>query len=229
MRHFLPSLASLVILLALAGWARAAIEHADVTGGRLKGEVADGIASFKGVPFAAPPVGALRWKAPQPVLAWSRTRNANTFAPACVVWIHGGGSKSGMSWEDVSHGTKLAPEGVVLVTIAYRFGAIGFLAYPELTRESGKSSGNYGLMGVVAPLKWVHANIAQFGGDASRVTIFGGTAGGVAVSLLADAPAAEGSTGSRQLPDVEGLRAWGAHIQCATPMSAGRFLYEDVC
>jgi para-nitrobenzyl esterase len=69
-----------------------------------------------------------------------------------------------MSWERLSEGTQLAPQGVVLVTIAYRLGAIGFLAHPDLTRENGKSSGNYGLLDVVAALKWVQANIAQFGG-----------------------------------------------------------------
>ena len=84
MRHYLSSLASIVILSAVVGSARAAIESADVTGGRLKGEVTNGIASFKGVPFAAPPVGALRWRAPQPVVEWSGTRNANTLAPACA-------------------------------------------------------------------------------------------------------------------------------------------------
>ncbi|MEA3139325.1 MAG: para-nitrobenzyl esterase [Gammaproteobacteria bacterium] len=219
------SLATLVLLVARAGSAHAAIEIADVTGGRLKGEMAQGIALFKGVPFAAPPVGTLRWKAPQPVIPWSGTRDASTFAPACVqpwnaepkpisedclylnvwtaaamskerrpvmVWIHGGGFKGGMSWEELSNGSKLAPEGVVLVTIAYRLGAMGFLAHPDLTRESGKSSGNYGLLDIVAALKWVRTNIAQFGGDPSRVTIFGGSAGGIAVSLLAGAPAAKG-------------------------------------
>jgi para-nitrobenzyl esterase len=213
------------MLIAIVGSAGAAAEFTDVTGGRLKGEVANGIASFKGVPFAAPPVGALRWKAPQSVIAWSGTRNANVFAPACIqpwsgdsapisedclylnvwtaaaapkerrpvmVWIHGGGFKGGMSWEPLSNGSKLAAEGVVLVTIAYRLGAIGFLAHPELTRENGRSSGNYGLLDVVAALQWVQSNIARFGGDPTRVTIFGGSAGGIAVSLLAGAPAAKG-------------------------------------
>jgi para-nitrobenzyl esterase len=219
------SLVILIVLFSVAGQVHAAIEFADVTGGRLKGEIERGIATFKGVPFAAPPVGALRWKAPQPVVAWNATRKANTFAPGCVqpwdaepgrisedclylnvwtaaatskerrpvmVWIHGGGFTSGMSWEALSSGSKLAPQGIVLVTIAYRLGAIGFLAHPELTRESGRGSGNYGLLDIVAALEWVHANIPQFGGDPSRVTIFGGSAGGIAVSLLAGAPAAKG-------------------------------------
>jgi para-nitrobenzyl esterase len=227
MKHSHPWLAIMVIFCAgAANPVHAAIEYAEVTGGRVQGEVHDGLASFKGLPFASPPVGALRWRVPQPVVAWSGVRKADTFAPACIqpwadnpnpnqlsedclylnvwtaavtakerrpvmVWIHGGGLTGGMSWETLSHGTKLAPEGVVLVTIAYRLGALGFLAHSELTRESGRASGNYGLFDAVAALKWVQANIAQFGGDPSRVTIFGGSSGALIVSLLAGAPAAK--------------------------------------
>jgi para-nitrobenzyl esterase len=228
MKRSYPRLAILIILcVAATNSARAAIEYADITGGRVQGEVKGGLASFKALPFAAAPVGSLRWRVPQPVVAWSGVRKADTFAPACVqpwagnsnpnllsedclylnvwsaavtakerrpvmVWIHGGGLTNGMSWESLSHGTKLAPEGVVLVTIAYRLGAFGFLSEPELTRESGSASGNYGLFDAVAALKWVHANIAQFGGDPSRVTIFGGSSGAFIVSLLAGSPAARG-------------------------------------
>ncbi len=220
-------LLAMTVLLSTAATSatHAAIEYAEVTGGRLKGKVENGVSSFKGVPFAAPPVGPLRWKVPQPVIAWSGAREATAFAPACIqpwgedanrpsedclylnvwtaavtakerrpvmLWIHGGGLTSGMSWERLSYGTRLAREGVVLVTIAYRLGALGFLTHPDLARESGKGSGNYGLFDMVAALKWVQANIAQFGGDPARVTIFGGSAGGFAVSLLAGAPAATG-------------------------------------
>ena len=224
-----PTWLAIVFILSAAGCysAHAAIEYAQITGGRVQGAVKDGLASFKGLPFAAPPVGALRWKVPQPVVAWNGVRKADTFAAPCIqpwadnpgpnppsedclylnvwtaavtakerrpvmVWIHGGGLTNGMSWETLSHGTKLAPEGVVLVTIAYRLGALGFLAHSELTRESGKGSGNYGLFDALAALKWVQANIAQFGGDPSRVTIFGGSSGALIVSLLAGAPAAKG-------------------------------------
>jgi len=224
--------------------AHAEIEYADVTGGRLKGEVNDGLAVFKGIPFAAPPIGDLRWRVPQPVAPWHGVRAANTFAPACsqpwwetpnpssedclylnvwtaaanaqerrpvMFWIHGGGFKGGMSWEPVSYGTHLAREGVVLVTIAYRLGAIGFLAHPQLTRESGTGSGNYGLFDMLAALRWVQANIAQFGGDPARVTLVGGSAGAAAVSLFAGAPAAKGlyaraiaQSGSAFLPEQAG-------------------------
>jgi para-nitrobenzyl esterase len=230
--------------VGFANPAHAAIDSADVTGGRLHGEVNNGLTAFKGVPFAAPPIADLRWRVPQPVVPWRGTREANTFAPACVqpwweapnpssedclylnvwtaaasaeerlpvmVWIHGGGFKVGMSWEKVSDGSKLAREGVVLVTIGYRLGAFGFLAHPELTRESGKGSGNYGLFDMVAALRWVQANIAQFGGDPTRVTIFGGSAGSIAISQLAIASAAKGlyaraiaQSGSLFLPDPVG-------------------------
>jgi para-nitrobenzyl esterase len=228
MKLLKPALAiAALFCIAAPNSSFAAIEYANITGGRVQGEVKGGVASFKGLPFAAPPVGSLRWKIPQPVIPWSGVHRANTFAPACIqpwagnsdpsppsedclylnvwsaattakerrpvmVWIHGGGLTGGMSWERLSYGTKLAPEGVVLVTIAYRLGAFGFLAAPELTLESGKGSGNYGLFDTLATLQWVHANIAQFGGDPNRVTIFGGSAGGDIVSLLAGAPAAKG-------------------------------------
>ena len=228
MKRSLPRLATMMIFcVAATSSARAAIEYANITGGRVQGEVKDGLATFKGLPFAAPPVSALRWRVPQPVVAWRGVRKADSFARACIqpwgddpdpnltsedclylnvwtaaataqerrpvmVWIHGGGLTNGMSWQNLSYGTKLAPEGAVLVTIAYRLGALGFLAHPELTRESGTGSGNYGLFDTLAALKWVHANIAQFGGDPSRVLIFGSSSGGHIVSLLAGAPAAKG-------------------------------------
>jgi para-nitrobenzyl esterase len=201
------------------------INSADVTGGRLQGTVADGIASFKGIPFAAPPIGELRWHKPVAVIPWSGTRKADTYAPACIqpwgmdgvqptedclylnvwtgatssgerrpviVWIHGGGFRGGMSWERLSDGTRLAKEGVVVVNIAYRLGASGFLSHPDLARESGKSAGNYGLWDMIAALQWVQANIARFGGDPNRVTLVGGSAGGFAVSVMVGSPTAKG-------------------------------------
>ena len=218
----------LVFAAVLCGPVRAGSEYADVTGGRIMGEVVENVAVFKGIPFAAPPVGALRWQTPQPVIAWTGVRAATTFAPACmqqpwyptapsqpsedclylnvwtaapsskerrpvIVWIHGGGLTQGMSWERLSYGNKLAQEGVVLVSIAYRLGPFGFLAHPELTREKGNGSGNYGLFDSLAALKWVQANITQFGGDPARVTIMGGSSGALTVGLLAAAPQAKGA------------------------------------
>jgi para-nitrobenzyl esterase len=198
--------------------------------GQLRGVVADGVVSYKGIPFAAPPVSDLRWKAPQPVLPWMEDRLADIYGPSCMqdpsfaklfespapisedclylnvwtaakapgdklavmVWIYGGGFTGGMTSIPGYDGTKLAQKGVVLVSIAYRLGVFGFLAHPDLSRESGKGSGNYGLLDQIAALRWVRANIAHFGGDPDRVTIFGESAGGMAVSMLAASPEAKG-------------------------------------
>jgi len=206
------------------------IQRANVTGGQLAGIVTNAMAVFKGIPFAAPPVGDLRWKAPRPVAAWTGVRAANAFGPSpmqnsfwsllmgssapisedclylnvwtpaksraeklpVMVWIYGGGFFSGMTSAGMYDGAKLAQKGVVLVSIGYRVGPFGFLAHPELSKESGHGSGNYGLMDQIAGLKWVQRNIRQFGGDPSRVTIFGESAGGMSVSMLTAVPAAKG-------------------------------------
>jgi para-nitrobenzyl esterase len=110
-----------------------------------------------------------------------------------MVWIYYGGAfAAGMTNIPMYDGTKLAQRGVVLVSTAYRVGPFGFLAHPDLTRETGNGSGTYGLQDMIAALKWVKENIAQFGGDSSRVTIFGESAGGIAVSMLCASPAAKG-------------------------------------
>lgn len=224
-------LAALTVLLLVAGGpAYAQIREVDVTGGRVSGVVTDGIAAFKGIPFAAPPVGALRWKAPQPVVKWTGVKAATTFAPGCMqdptlarlfgapdaisedclhlnvwtpaksgaerlpvmVWIYGGAFTSGMTSIPAYDGAPLAEKGVVLVSVSYRLGPFGFLAHPELTKESGKGSGNFGLQDQIAGLRWVKDNIAKFGGDPDRVTIFGESAGGISVSMLVTSPAAKG-------------------------------------
>jgi para-nitrobenzyl esterase len=210
--------------------ASAQVREVDVTGGRVAGVAANGIVSFKGIPFAAPPVGPLRWKAPEPVKPWTGVKPAAAFGPSCMqdpmfarlfgappemsedclylnvwtpakaagdalpvmVWIYGGGFAGGQTSIAAYDGTRLAQKGVVLVSVAYRVGPFGFLAHADLSRESGKGSGNYGLQDQIAGLRWVKANIARFGGDPARVTIFGESAGGIAVSMLAASPAAKG-------------------------------------
>ncbi len=198
-----------------------------VEGGLVQGVAEGGLTVYKGIPFAAPPVGDLRWKAPQPVVAWSGVRNADKYAPACVqsmggpppggvsedclylnvwtparsaaerlpvlVWIYGGGFNGGATSYPVHDGAKLAKRGVVLVSVAYRVGVLGFFAHPELSAESAShSSGNYGLLDMTAGLRWISRNIGAFGGDPARVTIFGESAGGIAVSMLCASPVAKG-------------------------------------
>lgn len=189
---------------------------------------------YRGIPFAAPPVGELRWKAPQPPASWQGMRAAAQEPNACwqtpypaaaalyqaklpplsedclylniwtsaksaqdrfpvMVWIHGGGFTRGSGTGVAYDGEILARKGVVLVTFNYRLGAFGFFAHPGLTQESGRhASGNYGLMDQIAALEWVRKNIAAFGGDPKRVTIFGESAGSWAVSALMASPQAKG-------------------------------------
>jgi para-nitrobenzyl esterase len=207
--------------------ALADITHARVTGGEVSGVVKDGISMFKGIPFAAPPVGEQRWKAPAPVKPWTGVRKADAFADACmqapnsqgntapvsedclylnvwtpakaanvrlpvIVWIHGGGYFGGSTSIPLYDGTGYAKKGVVLVSLAYRLGPYGFMATPELSRESGHGSGDYGILDLVAGLKWVQKNVAAFGGDPRNVTIFGHSAGSGAVSILAASPLSKG-------------------------------------
>ena len=187
-----------------------------------------GIYVFKGIPYAAPPVGSLRWRAPRPVANWQGVRKADQFGAPCVqplrtdpkqtrgnedclylnlwtpaksaaerlavmVWIHGGGFRDGTGAMLLHDGEELAKKGVILVTINYRLGVLGFFAHPELTRESDRrASGNYGLMDDIAALEWVRRNIAHFGGDPGKVTIFGQSAGSMALSCLQASPLARG-------------------------------------
>ena len=193
--------------------------------GLVQGTSENGLTVYRGIPFASPPVGVLRWSAPQPPAKWEGVRQATKFAPGPVqggrppsgisedclylnvwtpakspsdripvlVWIYGGGFSGGATSEWSYSGEKLAKKGVVLVSIAYRVGHLGFLAHPELSAESpNRVSGNFGLLDMIAGLKWVQKNIAAFGGDPDRVTIFGESAGGIAVSMLCASPLAKG-------------------------------------
>jgi para-nitrobenzyl esterase len=198
-----------------------------VESGLVQGVAAGGLTVYKGVPFAAPPVGDLRWRPPQAAPKWTGVRGAGQYAPGCLpsmgdpppsgasedclylnvwtpaesagdrlpvlVWIYGGGFNGGSTSVPVHDGAKLARRGVVLVSIAYRVGVLGFLAHPELSAESAhRASGNYGLLDMIAGLQWIGRNISAFGGDPKRVTIFGESAGGIAVSMLCASPLARG-------------------------------------
>ena len=193
---------------------------------------------FKGIPYAAPPIGQLRWKAPQPVVPWTGVRKADTFgnnamqAPPVphqwwtqefvarselassedcltlnlwtdktstnsrrpvLVFIHGGGYRSGAGSCPVYDGEALTKKGIVVVTINYRLGIFGFLAHPALTAESpNHASGNYAFLDMIAALQWVKRTIAAFGGDPDNVTVQGQSAGSAAVHLLTLSPLAKG-------------------------------------
>ena len=209
------------------------------------------VRAFKGIPYAAPPLGENRWRAPQPAAKWDGVRNANAFGAPCaagapaggrggarggargaapgqppasteppreparsedclylnvwtsatsandkrpvMLWIYGGGftgGSGGMTWYD---GENLAAKGPVIVTINYRLGSLGFFAHPDLAKEAGHpGSGNYGMMDAIAALQWVKHNIAAFGGDPSKVTVAGESAGAIMVGALVGSPQAKG-------------------------------------
>jgi para-nitrobenzyl esterase len=230
MAQFRTLAATALLLVGTAVPAAAQITTAHVTGGDVAGTAQGDQGVFKGIPFAAPPLGQLRWASPAPVVAWSGVKQTTSYGAPCMqdanmlgfmglkatpsedclylnvwtpakakgaklpvmVWIYGGGFSGGATGAPLYDGSKLATKGVVVVSVAYRLGAFGFMAHNTLSRESGHGSGNYGLEDQIAGLKWVRDNIAQFGGDPGNVTIFGESAGGIAVSMLAASPMAHG-------------------------------------
>jgi para-nitrobenzyl esterase len=215
-----------------------------VSGGILEGmnEPGSGVRSFKGIPFAAPPVGELRWRPPQPAAPWAGVRAAHQFGPRpmqlpifgdmnfrsprisedclylnvwappepaserlpVLVYFYGGGNVAGDGSEPRYDGARLAQRGIITLTVNYRLNIFGFFAHPELTQESPHhASGNYGYLDQAAALRWVHENIAAFGGDPGRVTIAGESAGSISVSAQMVSPLAKeliagaiGSSGS---------------------------------
>ncbi|HEY3757482.1 MAG TPA: carboxylesterase family protein [Opitutaceae bacterium] len=214
--------------------AQTEIYHPEVTlaSGKLRGIGREGGgAVFRGIPYARPPVGDLRWREPMPALPWAGVRDAvHSGSPASqpklgwndamaeasredclyldvwtphypaasrlpvMVWFHGGANVAGSGgFDPLYRGRSLISHRVVLVVVEYRLGILGFFAHPELTAESGhQASGNYGLMDQVAALRWVRDNIAAFGGDASRVTVFGQSAGGTDTAVLMASPLIRG-------------------------------------
>ena len=235
--HRRPRVVTLAAALALLASFAAPALHASgadepvvrIQAGRLEGSREGGLAQFLGIPYAAAPVGRLRWQAPAALHDWQGVRPAREFAARCtqrplfadmmfrspttgedclylnvwtsapgqhpgmpvLVYIHGGGFLAGDGSELRYDGAALARDGIVTVTLNHRLGAFGFLAHP-LLRDAQGASGNYGLMDLVAALRWVQANIAAFGGDPRRVTIAGESAGSIAVSALMAAPSARG-------------------------------------
>ena len=254
------TIVSLAVSLCLLAYGSAAAEPGPIVaveGGEIQGsfEAEGEIAVFKGIPYAAPPVGELRWKPPQPVIPWEAIRDATEFQAICpqgndnlndfvgrmvdgqgmgwfrrtlfklavgivskeaqsedclylnlrtgnlggsekqpvMVWIHGGGHQSGSGSTSFYQSDSVTQRGVVLVNLNYRLGLIGYFAHPALSAESKHGvSGNYGTLDQIAALQWVRDNIAAFGGDPSRVTIFGESAGGESVAHMLTSPLARG-------------------------------------
>lgn len=222
--------ATAVLLILALGYRTAYAAPLRIESGVIQGVEANGLSIYKGIPYAAAPIGELRWREPQPVKSWRGVRNVTAFAPACmqtgvsmpgeappavsedclylniwapvrkankrlpvIVWIHGGGYTNGSAAMPLYWGDRLAQKGVIVVTIGYRLGPLGFLAHPDLTSESRhRSSGNYGLMDQIAALEWVRKNIVAFGGDPNRVTIAGQSSGSISVSILMASPLANG-------------------------------------
>ncbi|GHV70059.1 carboxylic ester hydrolase [Spirochaetia bacterium] len=222
--------------------------------GKLRGVQKIGYSVFRGVPYARPPVGALRWKKPEPPESWQGIREAKTFAsrpieegsppgsfyhkeffadedflpptsedclylniwtPAenteaalpTAFWIHGGAFINGFASEMEFDGAAFARQGVILVTVGHRLGALGYLSHPWLSEEGGGASGNYGLYDLAAALDWVRENISSFGGDPEKITVFGQSAGAVSVQALVSSPLTRGKISGAIIQSGGGYRA----------------------
>ena len=219
--------ALIALLTTCAAAASLAAPLVETESGRVVGTQSQEIAVFKGLPYAAPPVGALRWRAPQPAVAWSGARDAskagnscpqkralslegggdpgtlaedcltlNVFTPRAetaerlpvMVWLHGGALIFGSGGLPLYDGSVLARQGVVVVTLNYRLGPLGFFVHPAIESETPGGAVNFGLLDQIAALKWVQRNIAAFGGDPGNITLFGQSAGAQSVLALMASP-----------------------------------------
>jgi para-nitrobenzyl esterase len=255
-------LAAVAAMSASAACAQPAGPKAKIETGALVGIAYENANVFRDIPFAAPPVGDLRWAPPQPAKSRTGERPAaaqgvsgpqpmnandtpnsggangptsedclqlNVFAPKAakkapvMVWIHGGSHVTGAGW--VYDGQNFARDGVVVVTINYRLGALGYFAHPALTKAARPDEplGNYGLMDQIAALKWVQRNIAAFGGDPKNVTVFGESAGGMSTLAVLATPAADGLY---QKAIVESGLGWFAPKTLAVKEAAGVSMLE---
>ena len=212
--------------IVMVAEAKGPLLRTHVETGDVEGVLESGLAVYKAIPYAAPPVGNLRWKAPQPAKAWEGVRKCDTFGPLppqptrpgrtadmmsedclylgiatpaksandklpVMVWIHGGGFQTEHYGGDLW--SLLAQRGVVIVSVEYRTGALGFMVHPELAKENQDGhAGNYGILDQIYALQWVQRNIENFGGDPSKVTIFGESAGAISCSILCASPLAKG-------------------------------------
>ena len=193
-----------------------------IDSGQVRGVAADGVVSFRGIPYAAPPVGTLRWREPQPAQHWSGVRDATKFGPECpqtteevqkseacltlnvlrpatsakalpvIVWIFGGANVRGQT-SLYPQGDALAKQGVIFVSMNFRVGRLGYFAHPALLAETpDEVHGNYGYMDQRSALQWVARNISAFGGNPKAVTIFGQSSGGGSVVAHLTSPLSRG-------------------------------------
>lgn len=218
-------------LLGMAAVAQAAAPQVTTPSGIVQGQALPEGAVFRGIPYAAPPVGALRWRAPQPAAPWQGVREASTAGAACpqkrglslegggdpgqlsedcltvnvwtpraepgaqlpvMVWFHGGAFIFGAGGLPLYDGAALSRHGVVVVTVNYRLGPLGYFVHPALERASPEKLFNFGLLDQIAALRWVQQHIGAFGGDPRQVTIFGQSAGAQSVLALMASPLAHG-------------------------------------
>src|SRR3954453_8953730 len=271
MRGFVVLLA-MIASIGLGVDARPAADpHATVAQGVLTGTTDNGVTVFRGVPFAAPPVGDLRWAPPAPPLKWAQPRAATNFGAACtqtlrsggsgqwtseymspeapgvsedclflniwtpatltgaarpsanlpvLFWIYGGGFNEGSGAVAVYNGANLARKGLIVVNVNYRVGSLGFMAHPDLTKEQGGASGNYGIHDQIAALQWIRDNIKAFGGDAAKVTIAGQSAGAMSVQALIVSPLAKGLFRSAIIQSPAAPRTNGNYAPRATAEQA---------
>ena len=251
-------IACVVVLVASTLTIRADLATVKTDDGLVSGVPKDGgVTAYLGIPYAAPPVGDLRWRPPQRASHWNGIRKADHFGTSCMqnevgsrlpwteefmtqgpisedclylnvwttaknasakypvlFWIYGGAFTEGSSSIAVYDGAELAKKGIIVVTANYRVGPLGFLAHPELTKESERgASGNYGLLDQIAALRWVQKNIAAFGGDPSQVTIVGQSAGAISVAALMRSPLAKGQFAraiAQSGPGLFGRNSFGA-------------------
>lgn len=227
-----------------------------IRSGAISGDNAGDIDVFRGIPYAAAPLGNRRWAAPEAPSQWRKTRDATDFGPSCpqpqlpapfgvdgpksedclylniwkpsgprrhelpvLVWIHGGAFLIGSGSQPLYGGSKLAQRGVIVVTINYRLGALGFLTHRALRTDGGPVA-NFGLLDQVAALGWIRDNISAFGGDPHNITLAGESAGGVSVQALMASPLAEGLFDKAIIQSGGGLAAF-ADARSEAAMAAG--------
>ena len=258
-RDFIKLALLSVSMVAALAWGQNPVVK--VEGGMIQGvpSAASGVTVFRGIPYAAPPVGDLRWKRPQPVVKWKGVKVTDKFSNICwqpgnsvgtfygnefywkentvqsedclylnvwtpasavgnqtsklpvAFWVHGGAYFNGYGHEITMDGDAWAKRDVILVTINYRLGIFGFLAHPDLSAENPDgTSGNYGTYDQVAALKWVHDNIAQFGGDPDNITVFGQSAGAASIKNLVSSPLSKGLIRNAIIQSGGGIGSFGS-------------------